>query len=90
MQLLRGLPWSVGNNARAGMAESSRTPPFFFNTAQLALSCVIEQPGQTKNVAKSLTSHPRGVPESRRSPWHIPRDDAASPDYGVVSNRDAG
>src|ERR1700729_384496 len=28
MQLLRGLPWSVSNNARAGMAESAGTPPF--------------------------------------------------------------
>ena len=28
MQLLRGLPWSVGSNARAGMAESAGAPPF--------------------------------------------------------------
>ncbi len=28
MQLLHGLPWSVGNNARAGMAEFTGTPPF--------------------------------------------------------------
>src|ERR1700722_1808614 len=34
--------------------------------------------------------YPRGIPESGRAPWHVPRDDAARPDYGVVSYRDAG
>ena len=37
-----------------------------------------------------LTPHPRGIPESGRAPWDIPRDDTASPDYGVVLYRDAG
>src|ERR1700722_9271028 len=44
----------------------------------------------TWKAAEDLTPNPRGIAESRRAPWHIPRDDAARPNYGVVIYRDAG
>jgi hypothetical protein len=40
MQLPRGLPWSVGNHARAGMAGSSRTPPFSLFDAEYRMKTV--------------------------------------------------
>src|ERR1700735_5336910 len=37
----------------------------------------------------ALTPNPRGVPEGGRAPRHIPRDDTAGPDCGVVTYGDA-
>src|ERR1700676_4695107 len=46
--------------------------------------------GSRENSRFWLSPHARGVAKSRRAPWYIPGDDAASPDYGVVSYRNAG
>src|ERR1700689_5041849 len=51
---------------------------------------IIDDESQGAAPLADLTPHSRGVPESGRTPRHIPRDDAARPDYGVVIYRDAG
>src|SRR6202789_2826088 len=51
------------------------------------LALIVVSARSQRSVA--LTPNPRGVPEGGRAPRHIPRDDTAGPDYGVVTYCDA-
>src|ERR1700683_3888742 len=47
IRLLRGLPWSVGNNTRAGMAGAAGTPPFSEPPRQDIFLCHSRKPSLT-------------------------------------------